>query len=154
MEIEATWLITDSLTFNGSLSQTDSEFVDTILLDGQGNEVDISGQELTRAADSKYAISLEYETPIASGELKLRVDQRYTSWNRQDIFAESSNQPGFHVMDARAAWTNEGRDWEVALWTKNLRDEEYISHAYIVGPGVIATFGNPQTYGMTVTKSF
>ena len=154
LELEATWLITDSLSLVGSFSNTDSEFVDTILLDQQGNEVDISGQELTRAADSKYAVSLEYERPLSQGTLRLRLDQRYTSENRQDIFADSSRQPGFHVMDARASWRSSGEDWEVALWSKNLRDEEYINHAYIVGPGVIATFGDPLTYGVTVTKNF
>ena len=41
-----------------------------------------------------------------------------------------------------------------ALWSKNLRDEEYIAHVYIVGPGVIAVFGDPLTYGVTVTKNF
>ena len=154
LEVETTWLITENLSFVGSYSYTDSEFVNTILLDGQGNEVDISGQELTRAAPSKYAIALEYYQPLSRGALKFRIDQRYTSTNRQDIFADESNQPGFHVMDVRAAWISGDEGWEVALWSKNLLDEEYISHAYIVGPGVIATFGKPQTYGVTVTKNF
>jgi len=118
-------------------------------------DAEVSGLELlTRAADSKYAIALEYYQPLTRGALKFRLDQRYTSTNRQDIFADESNQPGFHVMDARASWISNDEGWEVALWSKNLLDEEYISHAYIVGPGVIVTFGNPQTYGVTVTKNF
>jgi iron complex outermembrane receptor protein len=154
LELETTWLITDNLSFVGSYSLTDSEFVDTVLLDTQGNPVDISGQELTRAADSKYAIALEYYQPLSRGALKFRLDQRYTSTNRQDVFSDEPVQPGFHVMDARASWISGNEGWEVALWSKNLRDEEYISHVYIVGPGVIATFGDPLTYGVTVTKNF
>lgn len=154
LELEGTWLITENLSLSGAYSYTDSEFVDTILLDGQGNPVDISGQELTRAADSKYAIALEYYQPLSRGALRFRLDQRYTSLNRQDILSDEPVQPGFHVMDARASWISGDEGWEVALWSKNLRDEEYIAHVYIVGPGVIAVFGDPLTYGVTVTKNF
>ena len=154
LELEATWLVTESFTLSGSLSKTDSEFVNTILIDAQGNPIDISGQELTRAPDSKYSIAAEYEREVTNGSVRLRLDQRYTSFNRQDIFADTSNQPGFHVMDARASWMSANENWEVALWGKNLQDEEYISHAYIVGPGVIVVFGDPRTYGITLTRNF
>ncbi|MEQ8514066.1 MAG: TonB-dependent receptor, partial [Chromatocurvus sp.] len=54
------------------------------------------------------------------------------------------------LMDARVAWVSSDLQWEVALWGKNLTDEEYVSHSYVIGPGVIGVWGAPRTFGVTV----
>lgn len=153
-ELESTWLVTERFTLSGSYSYTNSEFVDTVLIDSQGNPLDVSGQDLNRAPKTKFSLTAEYTQPLSSGELKFRVDNRYTGENRQDIFADASRQPGFHVTDARVSWLSEGEKWGITAWGKNITDEEYIAHSYIVGPGVIAVYGNPRTYGLTGTYNF
>lgn len=153
-ELESTWLVTENITLSGTYSYTDSEFVDTVLIDATGNPRDISGQDLTRAPKTKYALSAEYSRPTSYGEIKARLDYRYTGFNRQDIFSDLVTQPGFHVADARVSWSSNDDHWEVALWGKNLDDEEYIAHGYIVGPGVIIVYGDPRTYGVTLTYNY
>jgi len=156
MELEFTWLVSDAFTLSGMYSYTDSAFDDgTVLINGAGDPQDISGQELNRTPDNKYSLSAEYVYPVpAGGELKARADYRYTDFNRQDIFADQSNQPSFGVADARISWVGARENWELGLWCKNLTDKEYIAHSYIVGPGTIVVFGPPRTWGVTGTWNF
>jgi iron complex outermembrane receptor protein len=55
------------------------------------------------------------------------------------------------LWDARVGWTSNSGAWEVALWGKNLTDEGYFAHTYVIGPGVIGVWGPPRTYGVTAT---
>ena len=55
-----------------------------------------------------------------------------------------------NLWDARAAWVSADESWEVAVWGKNLDDEEWISHSYTIGPGSIGIWGAPRTYGVSV----
>ena len=57
----------------------------------------------------------------------------------------------YTLLNLRAAWRSSGENWEFAVWGKNLTEEEYIQHSYVIGPGVIGTWGAPRTYGATVT---
>ena len=38
----------------------------------------------------------------------------------------------------------------IALRGKNHTDEDYISHSYVIGSGVIGVWGASATYGVTV----
>ena len=58
------------------------------------------------------------------------------------------------LLDARIGWRSADERWEVALWGKNLTDEEYIAHSYVIGPGVIGIFGPPATYGVTFSYNW
>ena len=59
--------------------------------------------------------------------------------------------PAYDVADARIAWSNSTRTFEVAGWVSNLFDEKYFIHNFPgVGDGV-ATAGPPRMYGVTVT---
>lgn len=156
IELEATLLVTDAFTLGGMYTYTDSEYdKGTTLVNGAGDVVDISGQQLNRTPQEKYNINGEYVHALpGGGELRARADWRWTDFNRQDIFADQSNQPSFGIMDARLAWISAGGNWEVSLWAKNLTDKDYIAHSYVVGPGTIAVFGPPRTYGITAGYSF
>jgi len=81
--------------------------------------------------------------------LKYRVDYRFTDDQRGDIFSDTTIQPAFNLLDTSLIWTSGSDTWEVSLWAKNLLDEDYVSHIYVVGPGDIAVFGDPRTYGLT-----
>jgi len=58
------------------------------------------------------------------------------------------------LLDARLAWTSNDEHWEVAIWGKNLTKENYISHSYVIGPGVVGVWGPPRTYGVTASYSY
>ena len=154
LELEWTWLLTDSLSFSGTYSYLDSEYKDFIFVDQTGNSRSVDGQELTRTPENKLALSLDHVYALSGGQIKSRIDYRYTDDQRGDLASDPTMQPSFDLVDARIAYAPTSEKWEVALWGKNLADEEYISHIYIVGPGDIAVFGNPRTYGATFTYNF
>ncbi len=47
----------------------------------------------------------------------------------------------------------QGSKWQISLWTKNLLDEEYIAHLYLLGGNDYALFGTPRTYGVSIRWS-
>jgi iron complex outermembrane receptor protein len=45
--------------------------------------------------------------------------------------------------------------WEIAVWGKNLGDEQYVTQATDNGIGMgYRVFNAPRTYGVSVTKRF
>jgi iron complex outermembrane receptor protein len=92
--------------------------------------------------------------PLNSGSLlNFRVDFTYTDEQINDYADQRTIIEDFTLFDARASWTSADEAWQVAIWGKNLTDEEYISHSYVIGPGVIGVWGAPQTYGVSLTWS-
>jgi iron complex outermembrane receptor protein len=90
--------------------------------------------------------------PLSGGSfLNFRVDYTYTDEQINDYIDQRTRIDEFTLWDARAAWRSSDDAWEVALWGRNLGDEEYISHSYVIGPGVIGVWGHPRTYGVSLS---
>ena len=151
-EIEATWILTDRLTLSGFYAWQDSEFGDTNI---PGTAFpDQSGQDLIRAPEHKFNLNADYIHPLANGgELAVNLSWRYTDDQRGEL-EPWAVQPEFDLFDARVSWTNGGGALEVAVWGRNLADEEYISHLYTIASSVVAVHGDPRMYGATVTYRF
>ena len=95
-----------------------------------------------------------YDVPLNSGaNLNFRVDYTYSDEQINDYANQHTIIDEFTLWDARASWTSADQAWQVALWGKNLGDEEYIAHSYVIGPGVIGVWGAPMTYGVSVSWS-
>ena len=43
---------------------------------------------------------------------------------------------------------------EIAVWGKNLFDEEHVTHLYTIAGEVISVFGDPQMYGVSLTYRY
>ena len=152
IELEATWIVTDRLTVSGFYAYQNSEFGDT---DIPGTAFpDQSGQNLIRAPENKFNLNVDYIQPLANGaELALNLSWRYTGDQRGEL-EPWAIQPEFDLFDARLNWTSRDDALEVALWGRNLADEEYISHLYTIASSVVAVHGNPRMYGATLTYRF
>jgi len=144
-ELEATWVPVENLRIDGAYSYMDSEY-DDFVFGGRSR----GGQELTRTPKNKYGIVAAYIQDLFNGgSIKYRLDYRHTGDQRGDIASDPTLQPAFDLLDLSLVWTSPKEAWEVSLWSKNVLDEEYISHIYVVGSGDIAVFGDPRTYGLT-----
>ena len=152
IELEATWVVTEQLTLSGFYAFQDSEFGDTNI---PGTAFpDQSGQDLIRAPENKFSINAHYLMPLASGaELGLNLSWRYTDDQRGEL-EPWSIQPAFDLFDARLSWTRNDGALELAVWGRNLADEEYISHVYAIASSVVAVFGDPRMYGATLSYRF
>ena len=152
VEIEWTWLPTDQLSISGFYGYLDTEF-QTTNIPGTAFP-DQSGQDLIRAPENKYNLNIDYRQPLSGGsELAFSVSYRFTDDQRGEL-EPWAIQPSFDLLDARVGWTNGNGNLEIAAWAKNLGDEEYISHLYTIASSVVAVFGDPLTYGVSLTYEF
>ncbi len=129
-------------------------------LDAELGENDIpevdEGNNLTRSPEHALSIAAEYHYPIEGiGELMLRADY---SWQDDFYFIlnnpELSKQDDYGLLNLRMALQGDDK-WELALWSKNVLDEEYWIHAIdpSYGSDLAASGiqGDPRTYGVTAT---
>lgn len=148
-EIEADWLVTDNLSLSASYGYLDTEFVNLIVPNSAFP--DQSGQDLLHAPRQKYSVTADYQWRLQDGgKLDLSVNYRYTDDQRGEL-EPYAIQPSFDLVDARLAWLSSNEHWEVAVWGRNLADEEYVTHLYTVAGEVIGVFGDPRTYGVSFT---
>ena len=153
-ELEVTWLVTDNFSLMGSTAIYDHEYENFI--DADGN--DLSGNPIANVPDWTLNLSAIYSVPLKSGDLDFRVDYR----NRDDIYDDADTnkdtgvRPGEEIVHARVAWTSSDESWNVALWGKNLTDQEEIVN---LGPRSIMSqrhvvYSPPRTYGVSLSYSW
>lgn len=140
---------------DGLLLQANAGYLDTELGEFEapgGGTVD-KGNELPNAPEWSYNLVARYDWPVGdSGTLSVQADYTYTD----DAFREAVNIPflateNYNVWGARLAFRSADERYELALWGKNLGDEEYRLHAFDNGIGNGgSTYGSPRTWGVTL----
>jgi iron complex outermembrane receptor protein len=84
-------------------------------------------------------------------------DASYSASTFKDIDnTDYLEQPSYWLANGRVAVGSEGGDWNVALYVRNMFDEEYIRQAFdnFGEAWVYETWGAPRTYGITAIKYF
>ncbi len=120
--------------------------------------------QFSYAPENSLTAALDYYRTLGNGELHARL-----AWAYQDESQTSVNQldnttlDDRNLVDASIGWS-EIRLWDlpgsasVMLWGKNLTDEEYmlLSTASwgFVGSNETATFGEPRTYGISLSWDY
>lgn len=151
IETEFTWYPSDNFRLSGNYAYLSTE-VNDLIIAGAGGAVDVSGSDLRQAPENKYSLTASYDIPLSGGALvNLRADYAHTDEQINDYLNQDTIIEEFDLFDARVAWVSASQNWTVAAWGKNLTDEEYISHSYVIGPGVIGVWGHPRTYGLSVS---
>ena len=149
IELEWNWYITERLRLAGHYGYLDTE-VEDLIFEVAAGTVDASGKSLTRAPENSGNVALIYEQPITNGDLDFRIEFTHADEGRQDFVDDRIFTDSYDLLDARIGWTSSDGRWEVAAWGKNLTDEDYISHMYVIGPGGIGVWGPPRTYGLNL----
>jgi iron complex outermembrane receptor protein len=181
LEVEFTWMATDSLEFGGSYAYLDAEYKDFTpdvanLAPGAGTLAcaagstpvsadpadgcipDFAGNTLRQAPENMFNLYGRQTFDLGNaGEIIAKLEYRY----QDDSFYDPSNNaitviPSYDMWDALVAWNSVDKNWRVTAWVKNLADEEYRTHIYSQRSAQIAfaTFGAPRTSGVTVEYSF
>ena len=76
-----------------------------------------------------------------------------------DRFLEATNQlfekaDAYWVVNMRAAVASQDGKWEVAVWGKNLFDEEYLTYVNNIGFFKLDIFGEQRTFGANIRYNF
>jgi len=168
--IEAEFIaqVTKNLRFSGSFSVIDAEVVKT----NQANPrtTILAGKDLPRAPNETFNFSAEYLFPpdLTSGEIGMRLDYRYVGDHFFDLNENLAGfQPSYDLWNARIEYYAPDGRWNLAVWGRNLADEQYMSTAQsfrtprsLAGTGIengfatVAYMGEPRTFGVTLTVNY
>ncbi|WP_312084546.1 TonB-dependent receptor [Brevundimonas sp.] len=146
-ELTSRWEPVEGLSLGVAYAYNDARFRNLV-----ENGQDFSGNRLTRNPKTKWTVSPAYERRLGSGAvLSGAVDIQYESFIFDDIDNNALNvRPAKTLVDARLVFISPDGHWEASLWGKNLGDEVYITHQYILTGGQFAFYGEPRTFGATV----
>lgn len=153
IEIEFDAAITDNFEISGNYTYLDATY-DNYL---EPNGIDNAGNRLRNAPENAFNLVAKYTRVLANGG---QIGVRYEFFHTDETFQDPREEPGaakpeYDLSNLRIAYTTAGGDWEFAVWSKNLFDEEYLSHNFPLQPfGNPGTIGEPRTYGVTATFNF
>lgn len=162
-ELDGMWIATDMLSIDYAFSHTQSEYTDGSIsgrlglagaCDGIACAADgsIGGNQLQRQPATQVALGLTLNgTLTGDWEWLARADVNYQSKQYVDEF-EIAWLPDRTLVNARAEVAN--RNWSIALWGKNVFDEEYIANSFATflptSSSYGAIFGQKATFGLTL----
>ncbi len=163
VEVNLSWLITEDLLFTALTTYREEENKSKEFYNARG--------ELTRFDSSSdtagnYTLTLDWRPNLAAGNLLVRGEYIYAE-NRRDP-DDANYNPDFEgiggytddtrLVNGRIAWSNTGDTWEVALWGRNLTDQERIGG---ISQTTVAVFGtpimrirDPRTFGIDAIYRF
>ena len=176
-ELEVTWQPTANVMFSGSYTYNDAEYdsfvrancwVATPFLTGQPDPgrrnpndqfCDRSGDRKSGNPEHAFILSASTSYPLsATVNGYVHADYNYRSSIVTDINVDPLKlHDGFGLLNARAGLVLQGIDLDVALWARNLLDEDYTGLVFDVPlqTGKLNTYARePRTFGVTVRKLF
>ncbi len=152
LELELEWLVTEDLNLYANLGLLETEFEDYLTADG----LDLSGREQAHAPAYQYAVGGSYNL---GGGFYIRADLE----GKDDYFVSDSHNskaPSHNLLHMRAGYA--AQQWSVAVWARNLTDEEYFVRGFRFGNdprnGYITDsyfqLGDPRVVGVSLSYSF
>ncbi|MDA8961775.1 TonB-dependent receptor [Congregibacter sp.] len=124
LEIDATWLISDSFDLRFTYAYLDAEFQKGVIEDDAGGSLDLAGNRALRAPENTYSLAATWNV---TETIDARVDYAYvdemffTADNSTDLLASD-----YSLINARLDY-NSPSGWGASLIGENLADEEYIN---------------------------
>jgi iron complex outermembrane receptor protein len=166
IEVELQALPMEGLQITGHIALNDTEYTDfpNAISDFDDSEIDRSGQSFSYVPEfssflaAQYSFPLEGAAPILKGWLTPRFEWYYQSkihLNGPEI--KASNQSGYNLLNARLSYDFLDDHAQVALWVKNLADQEYIFYSTptVSTFGTVVNFtGLPRTFGAEISYRF
>ncbi len=152
-ELDLTAKITRGLVATLSYAYNDTQYT--------GDTVDpvLAGEQLSAAPKSTATIGATYRRSVADNLLGfVNVNARYqTGSNTGSDLDPQKFQSDFMVANMRFGLRDKAGDWELAVWGKNITDEEYFA-VVIDSPGQAGSYNAfvaaPASYGLAATYNF
>ena len=152
LELDFSWLLTDALQLSGSFASLDAS------LKGEFDGTDVDGNRPQNSPEWTATLAADYTFDLSNGSsLVFRADYQ----GRSDVFDGPYENPdnireGVGFFGARLSWLSANQDWRIALWGRNLTEEEEV---LTYGPAILVSqtptgYGAPRTYGATISRYF
>jgi iron complex outermembrane receptor protein len=143
-DLDGEFLFTDRFMMTVGLSYTDTEIDDSTLvvppcgsgmctvldpLDVDGNAI-IDGNSFVQAPEYVATVTARYGIPMGNGELFFYTDWAFQGETQFFIYeSEEFQSDGNFEGGARIGYSHDGGKWEVALFGRNITDEENVKGA-------------------------
>ena len=152
IELDFEAAISERLRISGGYAWLDAKF--DRYIDGAG--IDQSGNQIVRTPKHQGNIAVVYEMPLDSGSLTYTVNARAQS---RTFFEPSNNdtfsQPGYEQFGARIEYAHNDGDWRVALWGRNLNNEEVCANIIALPGNVgLCSIDALRSYGASINYEF
>ena len=134
-------------------------YIDSEVKKGELNGVDLKGNELVNAPELNFNIAADWDVlQFDAGTVMLHVDSSYSDSHYFDVFnINRLQQSGYWLTNVRAQFNSADDSWEVALWSKNVGDEEYRTSIIDLQASFgydYSHIGAPRTLGADLTYRF
>ncbi|MDA9848559.1 TonB-dependent receptor [Luminiphilus sp.] len=163
VELNVSWLITEDLLFTALSTYREEENQSEEFYDAKGELTQFDSSSDTAG---NYTLTLDWRPKLAAGNLLVRGEYIYAENTRDaddanynpDFESISGYTDDRRLVNARIAWSHPEDHWELALWGRNLTDEDRISG---ISQTTVAVFGtpimrtlDPRTYGVEAIYRF
>ena len=154
-ELELQWLPADNTFISLGLGYLDAEYVDFV--DNITGD-DFSGNRILLTPELTFNGVIQQDFPLGeNGRITAQFDFNY----QDEVFFDPQNNPllsegSYWLYNARLSWTPADDRWNVAVWGRNLGDEEYMTYGYDLSSLGFhqELIGVPRTFGGEVTFRF
>lgn len=164
IEMEGSLLLSDNLTASFTFGYLDAQYDEFPGIDADRNGVyepsvdDQAAKDLDfeRVPEFEYTLGLEHSLPLSdASELSSRLSYQW----RDDHFVDTLNSPSvavdaYGLLDASVTYDRYGQGWSVALFGRNLTDEEFHDFGFDGGTHRAVWGGVPRTYGVELSVNF
>jgi iron complex outermembrane receptor protein len=158
VEVEFSARPVEWLELGGSYAYLDATYTNFTGLPSQTVAGNFNGNHLRQSMENSASAYAGYIHALGSGaELSLRGNWKYQSLSYYDPDNNPITViPSYHLFEARLGYLSPGGHWDWSLWGKNLGQERYRTHIFSQRDGRVsfALFGEPRTYGMTVSYKY
>ncbi len=156
-ELTLDWLISDTLRVGGLTSWRDESSTSG---EYYNSNAELVSQDASGTTNTSYTLKLDWTPEIPLGELLVHIDYVYeengVDTNSPDFLNEFYAIPNYlddtENLNARIAWTSDDGHYEIALWGRNLLDQELIDGVRTISRSSFGTtfvgIEDPLTWGV------
>ncbi|MBD2857698.1 TonB-dependent receptor [Spongiibacter sp. KMU-158] len=150
-ELDLKWNPLNGLFLAFSASYLDTEVIEFVSGDSDGNEFDFAGKPFNYSPELEYVFIVDYVMPVFDDyELSFGADYSY----RAETNSSLEQDQRFYIADyglvnARIGFAPAEGPWSVSLWSRNLTDEYYYNNVTNQLDTIGRYTGMPVTYGLS-----
>ena len=151
VELEGATRLTRALLAGGHVAWLDASYDRYVAVGVGGVTGDVAGNRLTNAPAWSARLWLEWNTGIGRrGLLSLRGESRWQTTVYFTPFNDDiQRQATYRVLDASAELGPRRRNWSIAVFARNLANEEFITGSFSSPPPAIGGRpGDPRQFGL------
>lgn len=156
-EVEFEWAPNDRWFLRQSVGWLDARYQKTDrVISTYAGGIALEGKTPVNSPEWTYSGFVRYRQPIIAGwDGSLGLDYRWSA----ERFLEATNQSfdaadAYWLVNLRAGVVSQDGRWEVAVYGTNLFDEEYLVYVNNLSFFKLDIFGDPRTFGATVSFRF